>query len=496
MIISLTVLIDNVTAKPLTETVSEKVELNGLFTNNMVIQRDTAAPIWGKAKPGEKITVIGSWGETASTTTKTNGKWMLKLQTPEAGSGHTITVKGTNTIELKNVASGDVWVCSGQSNMVFQMKKFIRVQSSGPPKDVVERNINLIKGKHENLRVILLDKLKNYQSKPQEEFKVDTLFNNSWQSCTDSKITEAVSAVGFHFGHKLQNDLNVPIGLINSSAGGTRIILFTPPEAMTHETNPKIKSTAGLLFNSMIAPLMPFAIKGVIWYQGENDIGTYSKYTKSFTGMISAWRKHWGQGNFPFLFVQLAGFHEATDQAIEPDARIPFLRESQSNALALPNTGMASAIDVGTQKNIHPWAKQPVGHRLAAEAKRIAYGQKNTVSFGPLYDSMEIKGQTIIITFKHTGAGLLAKDVNLDGIKVSSDTIKGFAICGSDKKFFHANVQINGNAVHVSSPNVDKPVAVRYAWADFPICNLYNKDGFPTNPFRTDNFIRNTQRKK
>ncbi|MFC1497414.1 sialate O-acetylesterase [Verrucomicrobiota bacterium] len=481
------------------------VKLNGLFTDNMVIQRDTAAPVWGRADPGEEVTVTGSWGQSVSTKAGEDGnpsspggfaaaRWMVKLQTPEAGSGHSITVKGNNIIELKNVASGDVWLCSGQSNMAFQMLKFIKVhKNSRLPEVVAMHNSNLVESKHPNVRVILLDKRKNCQKEPQEEFVVDALFKNSWQPCVDPKITAAASAVGFHFGHKLQSDLNIPIGLINSSVGGTAIVFWTPLEGMMHETNEKVRARAGLLYNSMITPLMPFAIKGVIWYQGENDAGSGSRYAKPFSNMITVWRKKWGQGDFPFLFVQLAAFHEAMDEAVPQDARWPYIREAQAKALSLPNVGMASAIDLGTQKDIHPWNKGVVGHRLAAEAKRIAYG-RDIVSLGPLYESIDVKDGKVVVKFKHVGSGLIAKDVDLDGIKVSSDEIKGFAICGEDRKFVHAEAEIDGDTIVVSNTKVANPVAVRYAWADFPICNLYNNEGFPANPFRTDDFV--DQKKK
>ncbi len=466
------------------------VTLHGLFTDHMVIQRDTRAPVWGSAAPGEKITVSGSWGKKASTTAKANGRWLLKLATPAAGGPYVITVSGKNTRTLKNVLSGDVWVCGGQSNMDWPLSNLANPKNK--PAHVAADSAKLIEAKHDAIRVILLDK--QYRARPQEGIVVQAAFENSWQACVRPEITGATTAVGFFFARTLNTGLDVPIGLIDANRGGTRVELWMSREALGETAIPEEKDGVAkgnsVLYNGMIAPLMPFAIKGAIWYQGESNSKTIADtalYAKNFPGMIDCWRDNWGQGKFPFLYVQLAAFRTASQGPVPAADLWPYLRESQDKALRMRNTGMASAIDAGLQGDIHPWMKETVGRRLAAAAQKVAHGM-DAVHTGPTYARMRVHGNEAVIQFKHTGAGLRAKNVELDGIQLNARELKGFVICGADKIFVWADARIDGGAVIVSSPEVDRPAAVRYAWADFPLCNLYNEEGFPANPFRTDNF--------
>jgi sialate O-acetylesterase len=240
-------------------------------------------------------------------------------------------------------------------------------------------------------------------------------------------------------------------------------------------------SPAGL-YNGMIAPLIPYAIKGATWYQGESNAGAAVQYRTLFATMIKCWRQAWGEGDFPFLFVQLAAFKAISPEPQDPDWA--WLREAQTMAMSLPYTGMALAIDVGDEKDIHPKRKQEVGRRLAAAAEAIAYGEKVEGS-GPMYRKMKVKGDKAVVRLTHVGGGLRVGEGNAPDAK---GELKGFAICGPDKRFVWAKAQIVGDEVVVSSPEVKQPVAVRYAWADYPICNLYNKEGLPACPFRTDSF--------
>ncbi|MEK7395556.1 MAG: sialate O-acetylesterase [Candidatus Poribacteria bacterium] len=354
----------------------------------------------------------------------------------------------------------------------------------------------------------------------------DTLGN--WAVCS-AETVPGFSAVGYFFARDLYNSLKIPIGMIHTSWGGTPAESWTPKETLTSdpdfkpildrwekgvadypeaqkkypeqlaqwetdskkakdegktepkkpnppqppETNPWMPSG---LYNSMINPLIPFAIKGAIWYQGESNAGRAYQYRKLFPEMIKSWRKAWGKVNFPFLFVQLANF---MPEKPEPsDSAWAELREAQTITLSLPNTGMAVIIDVGEANNIHPKNKQDVGHRLALNALAMAYGRSMVFS-GPLYQSMESVGDKIRIKFRYSQDGLMAKN---------NEPLKGFAIAGEDKKFVWANANIEGESVIVWSDKVTKPMAVRYAWADNPVCNLYNKSELPASPFRTDDW--------
>lgn len=474
--------------------VSADVTLHGLFTDNMVLQRDALVPVWGTADPGERVTIEFA-GQSKNATAGADGKWMAKLDplavslSPQELSVSS-SARNTQTT-LENVLVGDVWVCGGQSNMDFPLQRFIEPGGKHPlPDDVIKRTSELVNTSHEAIRLILLDK--QYRAEEQENIVVSKAFNGSWRMSASPEITGRASAVGFFFGKALNRDLGVPIGLIDSNKGGTRIELWTPAETLGMrkkpvEENGKAEGNS-VLYNGMIAPLMSFAIKGVIWYQGEanaHSIEQANAYEKSLTDMISAWRENWGQGDFPFLFVQLASFRRAVEQPL--DENWPVLRESQFRALALPNTGMASAIDLGQEKNIHPYRKEEVGERLALVARKVAYGE-NIVAEGPVFQSIEVEGDRAFITFKNTGSKLVAKNVMLDSYLLSADELKGFAICGADKKFVWADAVIKGDTVEVFSPAVKKPVAVRYAWQNFPLGNLYNTEGLPAVPFRTDNY--------
>ena len=454
----------------------------------MVIQRDTDAPIWGKANPEEQITVTCSWGNKTETTADEKGNWMTKIKTPKAGGPYTITIRGENELILENVLSGDVWVCGGQSNMDFALQNFVK--NPKVPAEIAQKYAKTIAGEYPNIRTILLEK--QYRAEPQEDIVIAKAFQDSWQANIDSLINGQTTAIGFFFGRNLQEHLNVPIGLIDANKGGTRIHLWTSAKALgTTKIAKEVDGVAkgsSVLFNGMVSPLMPFAIKGVIWYQGEANSKTYeaaTDYSADFQKMIRDWRSNWAQGDFPFLFVQLAAFHQAIDEPVSEKNLWPYVRESQENALSLPSTGMASAIDLGLQKNIHPWMKEEVGNRLALAARNVAYNER-VVALGPTFQKMEIKKNEAIIHFKNIGSGLVVKQVNLDGIQLNENELKGFIICGKDKKFYYANAKVKGDKVIVWHPEIEKPVAVRYAWADFPVCNLYNREGLPVNSFRTD----------
>lgn len=479
------------------------VQLPAFFSDNMVLQQGKPVTIWGWADEGEAVTVKFR-GQTVSATTR-NLKWSVKLRALKAGGPHALTITTPqNSVTLTNVLVGEVWVCSGQSNMEWPLSR-----SFQPEADIASATNQLIR----------LFRVPNTKSDlPTVKVKA------SWQVCSP-EMARGFTAVGYYFGRDLQAARKVPVGLIQSDWGGSPAEAWMSREAL--EINPRyaaeiLESYAAAeknyrealvtyeiekadaaknnqefkkrapnlgwkpseLYNGMIAPLIPYAIKGSIWYQGESNAGRAEQYRSLFADMIRCWRRDWGQGDFPFLCVQLAPFKAVKDQPAESDWAE--LREAQWLATkTLPKVGMAVITDVGDPKDIHPTKKQPVGARLALAARGIAYGEKIEFS-GPLYRTHEIKGDQIVLHFDHVGKGLEARDGEL----------KGFAICGDDKNFVWAKAQIVGDTVVVSSAEVVKPVAVRFGWADCPVLNFWNKNGLPASPFRTDDFPMVTAAKK
>jgi len=457
------------------------VSLHGLFTDNMVLQRDIKAPVWGWAEPGEVVTVKFN-GQTVRTAAE-DGRWEVLLYPTKAGGPYEMTISGNNEIVLRNILVGDVWVCGGQSNMDFSMAAYTNRAKNRPAAVVEEYERMIDDTSQRSLRLMLIDKVSRAQ--PQENIRIVKEFDKSWQELSPAR-TGLFSAVGFMFGRKLNEGLGIPIGLIDANQGGTRAELWMPID-LFDGTQPSEQGPSSL-YNGIIAPLQPFAIKGVIWYQGESNAGRVRDclaYGTTFPNLIRAWRRDWGQEDFPFLFVQLASFRKKAEEPV--DELWPLLRDSQVEALSLPNTGMAVAIDLGEENDIHPHRKQALAERLAMAAKRIAYG-KDVIISGPIFKGMQVKGSKAVVAFDNVGGGLIARDVVLDKYHLSADELKGFAVCGSDRRFVWAHAEIVGDTVVVSSPEVRDPVAVRYAWSDFPLCNLYNVEGLPAVPFRTDDY--------
>ena len=452
------------------------VKLNSLFTNNMVLQRDIPAKVFGKADDGEKLTVTIN-GQTATSTT-TNGQWLVKLKPMKAGGPFEMMVKGKNTVTLQNVMLGDVWVCAGQSNMDYDLGKFLSPKLG----DVAKKYAKIIDASvNDKVRIALI--AKQFPHTAAEEVKIEDSFSKSWQA-SSAKITPLTSAVGYVFAKNLSAHLNVPIGLIDSNKGGTAVETW-----MTNNSKKALGAKVGKSgYNGMIAPLHKFAIKGVIWYQGENNSRTIQSslaYAKNFKIMITDWRKAWGLGDLPFLYVQLAGY--AKTKGTNAPLTWPFLRESQTKALELANTAMALALDKGVEFNIHPHHKIAVSERLVLCARKLAY-REGIIYSGPQYKSHEIKGNSVVISFDHAGAGLTAKDTLWDKELVKANVLKGFTICGADKEFVAAYAFVKGDTIVVSAKTVAMPLAVRYAWDGFPRSNFANKEGLPAVPFRTDNF--------
>lgn len=483
------------------------VSLPAIFSDHMVLQGEAAVPVWGWAEPNEQVTVSIA-GQTKSATADASGKWMVKLDKLKSGEAATLSVTGKNTLVVNDVLVGDVWLCAGQSNMLWPVAK---CQDFDQEKAAAN-----------------FPKIRMFCESSGSNPIVQEKCAGKWELCSPETIGK-FSATAYFFGREVHQKTRQPVGLITSSVGGTPIEAWTSVEAQQTVSElkplferwkklatwdlekakadyekqlakykedvaaaekdgaptkklytpqqpvaPRIDNRPGNLFNAKIAPLIPYAIRGAIWYQGEaNAIPGGGLYNITLPLLIKDWRTRWGQGDFPFAWVQLPNYGKPQEKPVE-DGGWPCIREFMLKTLSVPNTGMAITIDVG-EVGAHPKNKQAVGQRLALWALAKVYGQ-NGPSSGPLPAEHEIKGNEIICSFRETDGGLVAKGGEL----------KGFAIAGADKKWVKASARIDGDKVIVSSPEVKEPKAVRYAWAFNPDCNLYNGAGLPASPFRTD----------
>lgn len=437
------------------------VKLHGLFTDGMVLQQGAKVPVWGSATPGQKIMVRFQGQETGTSAGK-DGQWTVHLKNLKPGGPFEMEIFGDYTIRLKDVLVGEVWVCSGQSNMEWPLSG-----THNAKENIKKANYPMIR---------LFNAPKTPQPKPIDDFVAPA----KWVHCTPETVP-GFSAVGYYFGRDLQESRIVPVGLIQSAWGGT------PAESWTRgEVFEKTEGLKGLkgsnLYNGMIAPLVPFAIKGVIWYQGESNADRAWQYRTLFPAMIKQWRADWKQGDFPFLFVQLAPWD------VPKTATWPELREAQLyTAQTVPNTAQVVITDFGDPKDIHPQHKEPVGARLALAARALAYGEKITYS-GPEYASKKVEGNKVVLSFKHVDKGLKIGGKEKD--------LKGFTIAGEDNEFHPAQAKIEGETVVVWSDKVSSPKEVRFGWANHPVTNLYNAAGLPATPFRTDTLPAITDKSK
>ncbi|MEZ6068727.1 MAG: sialate O-acetylesterase [Pirellulales bacterium] len=438
---------------------------NVLFSDGAVLQQGRPVPVWGTGDDGEEVTI--SIQDKSATATTADGRWMAWLPPLEAGGPFELTIKGNNETKVGDVLVGEVWIASGQSNMQWPLNR------------TVDSEATIAAANNPQLRLFSVP-LK-YSDKP------ETTVDAKWQLCTPETVP-GFSAVGYFFGQHLQERLGVPVGVINTSYGGTPAENWTSREKLAsvpetrHYVGEGGSDKASGLYNAMIAPLVPYAIEGAIWYQGESNAGRAWEYYTLFPAMIEDWRDKWGQGSFPFLFVQLAPFKAITQEPTESDWAE--LRDAQRNTtLVVPQTAEAVITDVGDENDIHPQNKKPVGDRLALAARALAYGE-NLVYSGPDYAAIDVAGDTATIHFDHVGTGLAIRDN--DGNP--QETLSGFTICGPDRVFHNAEAQLSGNTVTVRCDAVTHPVAVRYGWANYPLGNLWNADGLPASPFRTDDF--------
>lgn len=443
------------------------VVLPSVISSNMVLQQNTKAKFWGWGSPSEKIYITNSWnGKTDSTVVNGNAKWQVNIGTPTAGGPYTITVKGNNTILLENILIGEVWICSGQSNMEYNFY-------AGVP----QMREEFAEAHKLNIRYFNIPR--TTAAFPQDDCRAQ------W-SVSDSQTLKTFSAVAYYFGKRLNQDLNVPIGLINASWGGTPAEPWTPGEKIISDSvlitaarklnvTPWWPVTPGYAYNGMLAPLSSYAVAGAIWYQGESNTGTASTYDQLLTTMISSWREKWNI-NFPFYYVQLAPFKYGNRNVAA------LLREAQQRALSLHKTGMIVTTDLADDTlNIHPKNKKDVGFRLAKLALAETYGKNVEAAKSPFYKRMEVIKDRAIISFD-----------SADPLLIKNTAIPTIYIAGEDQQFYPAQAIIKDGKLVAWSKQVQKPVAVRYAFSNSAIGNIFTKAGMPVAPFRTDDWMVDT----
>jgi sialate O-acetylesterase len=480
-----------------------EVAPSALFTDHAVLQSGMAVPIWGAAAAGERVTVTIN-GQTQTATAGADGRWSVRLKSLEPGGPFTMTIAGTNTVTVNDVLIGEVWLGSGQSNMAFTVSK-----KNARYAGVIHEEEEIAAANYPKVRMFTSKTAKAYE--PQSEIQ------GEWKVCNPENVPD-FSAVGYYFSRDLHQELKVPVGFLTVAFGASTAEAWIPREALAADpllkpmldhldasvqffrTNPDapadqapaspatINARPGpapkrqrdpvqdqhnptVLFNAMLHPVVGYAIRGVIWYQGESIVGGrdgVALYPHVQNTLVSTWRKLWGRDDLPFYVVQLPALQNISNN--------PLVREGQAAVLSLPHTAMAVTIDIGDPKDVHPHNKAPLGERLTRIALANVYGRKMEYS-GPVFEAMKVDGGSARLKFSHIGGGLVAKD----------GPLKWFAVAGADQQFHPAQATIEGDSVIVTTPDVTQPVAVRYAWDNYPEgCNLFNAAGLPAAPFRTD----------
>ena len=441
-----------------------QIKLPSIFSDNMVLQQNSEATVWGWGDPGSEIKISGSWSkDTVKAKISNQSAWKVKLKTPAAGGPFTISIKGNEEVVLKNVMIGEVWICSGQSNMEWSAdSKIINTEE-----EVKNANYPAIRFFH--------------VKKMGSETPQNNCFAR-WEECSPETM-HSFSAIGYFFGRNLHQNLNIPIGIIEVAWGGTPAEVWMKADLV--ESDPLLQACAaklktydwwpsksGVVYNAMIAPLVPYRIAGAIWYQGESNADSPESYRKLFRTLIENWRHDFGT-DFPFYYVQIAPY------AYGETTRAPLIREMQMQSMDISRTGMVVVSDlVDNVKNIHPINKQDVGKRLANWALAETYGIKGLVYKHPVYESMKVEKGKVRIVFTNAD----------NGLAVHGDDLKCFEIAGEDKVFTQAKAKIERNTVLVWTKELKAPVAVRFSYSNDAIGNLFSKEGLPVAPFRTDNW--------
>ncbi|MFG6685754.1 sialate O-acetylesterase [Mariniflexile sp. HNIBRBA6329] len=456
------------------------IKLPALFTDNMMLQQNMEAPIWGWATKNGKIVITTSWdSKTYDVNVDKQGKWQTKVTTPVAGGTYEIIIKeGPVTKTIKNVLIGEVWLCSGQSNMEMPLKGF-----TGQP--VLGGNEAIVNSANNNIRFISVPRATILS--PADDFE------GSWHVATP-QTTGNFSATAWYFGSLIQKVLNVPVGLIEVSYGGSNVEAWMNAEMLKDFKNIKIPTKKEdfkeapnreptTLFNGMLAPVVGYGIKGAIWYQGESNRDRPFEYKALFKKMVGSWRELWKQGEFPFYFVQIAPFDYTRyhKNSYLEKYNSAYLREAQLQASKeISNSAMAVIMDIGEKDNIHPADKEKGGSRLAYLALAKTYGIEGFEYESPEFNAMEIKGSTITVSFNNVP----------NGITSYNKEVLGFEIAGENKVFYPAQTVLRSKSVLLSSPQVEKPVAVRYLFKDFTEAEIFSVGGLPMSSFRTDDWYK------
>lgn len=446
-----------------------KIKLPSIISNNMVLQQQSGVPLWGNATANHKVSVITSWNHKQYTTqSDADGKWKVKIQTPRAGGPYTITFNDGDKLIIKNVLVGEVWICSGQSNMHRPM-----VGALNQP--ILHSNDILMHANNSQLRL--------FHVKMKPSFTPLDDCEGSWQ-LSSPLSAGTFSAVGFQFAKKMQELLKVPVGIIEASWGGTNITtwmnkksLQSFPQIKIASRNPPSKNKTTCLFNGMIHPIAGYGIKGFIWYQGEANRHRPSLYKDLMVAMVSEWREVWGMGLLPFYYVQIAPYQYPSGKLRDS---VPYVREAQALAMKeIPHSGMVVSMDVGGKHELHPPDKTTIAKRLLYWALGDAYHWEGVSYQSPSFKSMKINGDKITVSFDYAPLGLTS----------FNQKIKGFELAGNDREFYPAEANITDNGeVIIHSDEVPQPVAARYLFKDWAKGNLYNTAGLPVGPFRTDNW--------
>ena len=435
----------------------------------MVLQQQTDAAIWGTATAKNRVEVTTSWNsQSYSTKADLDGKWKLKVKTPAAGGPFSISITDGQVLILNNVLIGEVWVCSGQSNMQMPMKGYFN-------QPILGSNRAIATSANNSIRMITIGRDKSLERSED--------FSGAWLECNPGSVGD-FSATAYFFGKMIQQALGVPVGLICSSWGGTRIEpwisesgiknfdwVSLPDKKQEEDYN---QQTPTVLFNAMISPMVGYAIKGGLWYQGESNRNEPKEYEQLMPGLIENWRAEWGIGDFSFYYCQIAPFDYGTNGFSSA-----YLREAQLKAsTAIPDIGMAVLMDVGEKHNIHPADKKAAGERLAFLALAKTYDMTGFEYSGPTFKEIVVEGSVVKLTFDH----------NENGLTTFGKQLTHFKVAGENKHFYPAQAFITRSGITLFSPSVEKPVAVRYAFEDFVIGELYNTEGLPASSFRTDNW--------
>ncbi|TZF83005.1 sialate O-acetylesterase [Pedobacter sp. BS3] len=457
--------------------VQANVTLPAIFSDGMVLQQQSDVALWGKSDAGKSVTVTTSWNnKTYQVNPAKGGRWKVKVKTPAAGGPYTVRISDGSEIVLSDVLIGEVWLASGQSNMEMPLKGF---------KNQPVANSEQVISASENPQIRFFN-VENVSWK-----KPLTGCQGSWKKASPAN-TSNFSATAYFYAKALQEKLKVPVGIVESDWGGTRVQAWMSADALKAFPEVKVaaeantafkdKNEATGLFNGMINPILGYGIKGAIWYQGEQNRNEPELYGRLFPSMVKQWRQDWGIGKFPFYYVQIAPYISGTAtlsaslKKLEPF--VPVLREAQLQAEnKIPNSGMAVLTDIGAQNTIHPPDKESVGKRLSYLALAKTYGQKDVAYSGPVYKKMKIEGNSILLKFDHA-----------EGLKFNNGQSGNFEVAGSDKVFHPAKAEITKDGIKVSSAQVNKPVAARYAFKAWVKGDLFNQDGLPASSFRTDSW--------